>query len=103
MLCNWFGTAVYFWISGTEKQPIKRQHMLTLALFSVVFTLNIAVGNVSSFMVPVSFNQVSWDENCFMSNVYLILPIVYDARPQLSVVGTHAFRRNQLDHAGAAR
>lgn len=58
MLCNWFGTIVYFWCSGTEQQPVRRQHWCTLIAFSVVFSLNISIGNISSSMVPVSFNQV---------------------------------------------
>lgn len=39
-------------------QPISRQHWRTLVFFSVVFSLNISVGNYSSLLVPVSFNQV---------------------------------------------
>eukprot|EP00904_Undaria_pinnatifida_P007317 jgi/Undpi1/3715/HiC_scaffold_16.g07085.m1 len=58
MLCNWLGTAMYFCISGTEQQPIKRQQWGTLVTFSIVFSLNISVGNYSSLLVPVSFNQV---------------------------------------------
>eukprot|EP00903_Cladosiphon_okamuranus_P019395 g17833.t1 len=58
MLCNWLGTVIYFWCSGQKKQPVMRQHWVTLIAFSVVFSLNISVGNISSAMVPVSFNQV---------------------------------------------
>eukprot|EP00752_Nemacystus_decipiens_P009258 g8271.t1 len=58
MLCNWLGTMVYFWVSGTNQQPVPRQHWVALIAFSVVFSLNISVGNISSSMVPVAFNQV---------------------------------------------
>ncbi|CAN0056653.1 unnamed protein product [Scytosiphon promiscuus] len=58
MLCNWLGTVVYFWASGAQQQAIQRHQWPTLVMFSVVFSLNIAVGNTSSAMVPVSFNQV---------------------------------------------
>ncbi|CAN0302869.1 unnamed protein product, partial [Ectocarpus fasciculatus] len=58
MFCNWLGTVVYFARSGEEQQTIKRQQWPTLIMFSVVFALNISVGNKSSSMVPVTFNQV---------------------------------------------
>ncbi|CBJ32541.1 conserved unknown protein [Ectocarpus siliculosus] len=58
MFCNWLGTVVYFARSGEEQQTIKRQQWPTLIMFSVVFALNISVGNTSSSMVPVTFNQV---------------------------------------------
>ncbi|CAN0504270.1 unnamed protein product, partial [Ectocarpus sp. 8 AP-2014] len=58
MICNCLGTVVYFARSGEEQQTIKRQQWPTLIMFSVVFALNISVGNTSSSMVPVTFNQV---------------------------------------------
>ncbi|CAN0486691.1 unnamed protein product, partial [Hapterophycus canaliculatus] len=58
MLCNWLGTVVYFWASGAQQTAIQKHQWPTLVIFSVVFSLNIAVGNTSSAMVPVSFNQV---------------------------------------------
>ncbi|CAN0149079.1 unnamed protein product [Pylaiella littoralis] len=57
MLCNWLGTLVFFRLSGTEQQGVMRQQWPTLIIFSVIFSLNISMGNVSSSKVPVSFNQ----------------------------------------------
>lgn len=58
MVCNWLGTEIYFMCTGTPKQEVKGKQWIPLVLFSVVFSLNITIGNFSTMMVSVSFNQV---------------------------------------------
>lgn len=59
MICNWLGTIVYFFFSSNERAVITGSQWIPLILFSVVFSLNISVGNYSSMLVSVKFNQVS--------------------------------------------
>lgn len=58
MICNWLGTVVYFFFSSNERTVVTGKQWIPLVLFSFVFSLNISVGNYSSMLVSVKFNQV---------------------------------------------
>ncbi|CAM9336055.1 unnamed protein product [Choristocarpus tenellus] len=77
MACNWLGTSLYFLLRGVGRKQIKRQDYRTLLLFSAIFSLNIAIGNISASLVSVNFNQV----------LRALVP------PLVMVVGTCGFRK----------
>jgi Triose-phosphate Transporter family len=75
MFCNYLGSQYIFWSLGRSKEAeksslvtkllgsIQRQTIddagkRTILAFSVIFSLNIAIGNVSLKYVSVNFNQV---------------------------------------------
>ena len=73
MLCNWMGATLVFrhvscdddkqnivtQLLGTiQRQDLDRQGQWCIMAFSVIFSLNIAIGNVSLKHVSVNFNQV---------------------------------------------
>ena len=59
MAVNLIGSQIYFYVSKTkQKQLESKQHKLSIFYFSVIFSLNIAIGNTSLSYVSVSFNQV---------------------------------------------
>jgi hypothetical protein len=75
MFCNYLGSQYIFWSLGRSKEAeksslvtkllgsIQRQSIdeagrRTILAFSVIFSLNIAIGNVSLKYVSVNFNQV---------------------------------------------
>lgn len=74
MFCNYLGSQYIFWSLGRSKDAasslvtqllgsIQRQTLdasgkKTILAFSVIFSLNIAIGNVSLKHVSVNFNQV---------------------------------------------
>jgi Triose-phosphate Transporter family len=75
MVCNFFGSQYIFWsqsmqqsgkgtplmtqLLGTiNRQTLDKTGMKSMLAFSVIFSLNIAIGNVSLKFVTVNFNQV---------------------------------------------
>jgi Triose-phosphate Transporter family len=65
MACNIIGCQVYFLLSRTIKpKHLEASHWRTILVFSLIFSLNIAIGNTSLRWVSVNFNQV--DESTFV-------------------------------------
>eukprot|EP01035_Chromulina_nebulosa_P019259 gene19259-25114_t len=59
MACNIIGAQIYFLFSRTVKPKIiEGSHRQTILFFSLIFSMNIAIGNTSLRHVSVNFNQV---------------------------------------------
>lgn len=59
MICSIFGAQSFFLLSSTVKSKVlEEKHRHSIVMFSVIFSLNIAIGNTSLRWVSVNFNQV---------------------------------------------
>jgi len=58
MACNIVGTQIYFAFSKTKQKQLDTKNKRSILWFSVIFALNIAIGNTSLSYVSVNFNQV---------------------------------------------
>lgn len=56
--CNIIGAQLYFAFSKTKPKQIEPSSRKSILIFSIIFTLNIAVGNMSLRWVSVNFNQI---------------------------------------------
>jgi hypothetical protein len=60
MACNILGSQAYFLLSRSVKpKQLEAGHRRTIVLFSVIFSMNIAIGNTSLRWVSVNFNQIA--------------------------------------------
>lgn len=59
--CNLIGSQIYFYFLSPNHKPktLETNQKKTIAIFSTIFTLNIAIGNMSLRWVSVNFNQIS--------------------------------------------
>lgn len=75
MACNLVGAQMYFYFNRTMKPKIiEPSHRSTVLMFSVLFSLNIAIGNMSLRYVSVSFNQVS---RALVPVIVMLISIAY--------------------------
>lgn len=75
MACNLVGAQIYFYFNRTMKPKIiEPAHKKTILYFSILFSLNIAIGNMSLRWVSVNFNQVS---RALVPVIVMIISIVY--------------------------
>ncbi len=58
MACNIVGTQIYFAFSKTKQKQLDTKNKRSILWFSIIFALNIAIGNTSLSYVSVNFNQV---------------------------------------------
>lgn len=75
MACNLVGAQMYFYFNRTIKPKIiEPSNNRIILYFSVLFSLNIAIGNTSLSYVSVNFNQVS---RALVPVVVMLISIVY--------------------------
>ena len=75
MACNIVGAQTYFLFSRTSKpKQIEPSSRKSIFLFSIIFSLNIAIGNMSLRWVSVNFNQVC---RALVPVVVMIISMMY--------------------------
>eukprot|EP00605_Chrysophyceae_sp_TOSAG23-4_P001915 GSChrysophyteH1.ASY1.ANO1.2113.1 assembled CDS len=75
MACNILGTQIYFRITKKQRKVIEGySNKKAILMFSVIFSLNIAIGNSSLSYVSVSFNQVC---RAMVPVVVMVISMIY--------------------------
>jgi len=75
MACNVVGSQLYFLLSRSQKPKlVEPSNRRSIFIFSVIFSLNIAIGNTSLSHVSVNFNQVC---RALVPGVVMAIGILY--------------------------
>jgi len=75
MACNVIGTQAFFALSDQQKpKQLDGSQWKMILFFSLLFSLNIAIGNVSIFVATIAFNQVF---RSLVPGIVMVMSIVF--------------------------